>query len=50
MNASDLFTLLAIVVFLAAAVVGFIYKSWLPALFCLGIAFLVLASADLITT
>jgi len=49
MNASDLFTLLALVVFLAASVVGFIHKSWVPALFCLGAAFLVLAGCDLIT-
>ncbi|MER7361923.1 hypothetical protein [Nonomuraea wenchangensis] len=50
MNASDLFTLLALVVFLAASVVGFIHKSWVPALFCLGVAFLVVAGADFIAT
>jgi type IV secretory pathway TrbD component len=49
MNASDLFTLLALVVFLAASVVGFIHKSWVPALFCLGVAFLVIAGANVIT-
>ena len=50
MNASDLFTLLAIALFLAASIVGFIHKSWVPALFCLGFACLVLAGADLIST
>lgn len=50
MNASDLFTLLALVAFLAAAVVGFIHKAWVPALFCLGFAFLVLAGGEVINT
>lgn len=49
MGVSDLFTLLAIVCFLAAAIVGFIHKSWVAALFCLGFAFLVLAGTDLIS-
>ncbi|WP_193319016.1 hypothetical protein [Nonomuraea phyllanthi] len=50
MNASDLFTLLALVCFLTASVVGFIHKSWVSALFCLGVAFLVLAGGELLTT
>ena len=50
MHASDLFTLLALIAFGVASIVGFIYKSWVPALFCLGVFFLVLASADFITT
>ncbi|WP_187414209.1 hypothetical protein [Nonomuraea sp. PA05] len=48
MNVPDLFTLLALIAFLAASVVGFVHKSWVAALFCLGFAFLVLAGADLI--
>lgn len=50
MNVSDLFTLLALIAFLAASVVAFVHKSWTPALFCLGVAFLVLAGGDLIAT
>lgn len=50
MDPHDLFTLLALIAFGAASIVGFIYKSWVPALFCLGVFFLVLSGADLINT
>lgn len=50
MHASDPFTLLALVVFLAASVVGFTHKSWVPALFCLGVFFVVLSGTDFIET
>lgn len=50
MGVNDLFTLLALVCFLAASVVAVIHKSWVPALFCAGVFFLVLAGGDLIAT
>lgn len=50
MDVHGLFTLLALIAFGAASIVGFIYKSWVPALFCLGVFFLVLSGADFIKT
>ena len=47
--AHDLFTFLALAMFIAAAVVAFIQRSWMAGLFCLGVTFAVLAGAGLVT-
>lgn len=49
MSVTGLFTLLALVLFGAAAVVAGVQKSWVAALFCAGVFCLVLAGGDLIT-
>jgi hypothetical protein len=42
-STSTLFTLLAIICFLTAAILGIVYKSWVAAAFCAGVTCLVIA-------
>jgi hypothetical protein len=46
---NDLFIVLASVAFLSAAVVALVQKSYVSALFCIGVFFVVFATAGFIT-
>lgn len=48
MSTHSLFVLLALIAFGAAAVVAGVQKSWVAALFCVGVFCLVLAGGDLV--
>ncbi len=50
MGVNDFLILLAVALFIAAGVVGAIQRSWVAALFCFGVALVVLSGGGLITS